>query len=128
MTATRPEDEMLVRALIFDGYVSDPHWVYRWRELEWGARGVAHFYGPEHPASSCRRVMSHILDRLEIEPALRDAWCAMHADELIVHEFRGEWPRSIPREVRRRRVFQVPVRSMWSLGLASEGVERVGTA
>ena len=28
---------MLVRALIFDGYVSDPHWVCRWRHFECAA-------------------------------------------------------------------------------------------
>ena len=58
---------MLVRALNFDGFVQDPHWVYRWRDHVWGAKGVSHSYGPDHPASSCRMVMHHILDRLGVE-------------------------------------------------------------
>jgi len=58
---------MLVRALNFDGFVDDPHWVYRWRDHVWGTKGVSHFYGPDHPASSCRMVMHHILDRLGVE-------------------------------------------------------------
>ena len=58
---------MLVRALNFDGFVDDPHWVERWRDHVWGAKGVSHFYGPDHPASSCRMVMHHILDRLGVE-------------------------------------------------------------
>ena len=71
MTARRSDDATLVRALIFDSYMSDHHWVYRWRQFEWGARGVAHFFGPDPPARSCRRVMQHILDRLEIDSRVR---------------------------------------------------------
>ena len=119
---------MLVRALNFDGFVQEPHWVYRWRDHEWGAKGVSHFYGPDHPTSSCRMVMHHILDRLGVEPGLRDAWCVFHADELIVHEFRGVWPRSMPEAVRTRRVVRVRVAAMWSLGLASKDRDRVETA
>ena len=119
---------MLVRALNFDGFVADPTWVYRWRDQAWGAKGVAHFYGPDHPLGSCRIVMCHILDRLEIEAGLRDAWCAVHADEPVVHEFRGEWPRSMPAAYRHRRVFRVPVRSMWDLGLSAAGSGLVGIA
>ena len=119
---------MLVRALNFDGFVQDPHWVYRWRDYAWGAKGVSHFYGPDHPASSCRMVMSHILDRLAIEPGLRDAWCVFHADELIMHEFQGQWPRSMPDELRTRRVFRVRVEAMWAPGLCPAGRGLVGIA
>lgn len=111
---------MLFRALDFDGFVEDPDWVYRWRDHEWGARGVAHFHGPDGPGATAiasRRVMTHILDRLGIQPELRQAWCASHADELIRHEFRGEWPETTPEEVRGRRAFRVRVRDMWGLRL-----------
>ena len=73
-------------------------------------------------------VMSHILDRLAVEPGLRDAWCAFHADEPIVHEFRGVWPRSMPEEVRTRRVFRVRVEAMWAPGLRPAGRGLVGIA
>ena len=119
---------MLVRAVNFDGFVQDPDWVYRWRDHEWGAKGVAHFYGADHPVGSSRIVMNHILDRLGIEPGLRDAWCGFHADERIVHEFRGHWPRSMPEELRQRRVFEVTVQAMWELGLAPAGRRTVGNA
>jgi hypothetical protein len=119
---------MLVRALTFDGFVADPTWVYRWRDQAWGAKGVAHFHGADHPFNSCRIVMSHILDRLEIEEALRDAWCAEHGDEPVIHEFRGTWPRSIPAAVRERREFRVTVRSMWSLHPLGSAVRLVGIA
>ena len=85
---------MLVRALIFDGFVEDPDWVYRWRDREWGATGIAHFYREDarregEPADRSRAVLEHIPDRLEIRRELRRAWCLSHADDLIVHEFRG---------------------------------------
>jgi hypothetical protein len=111
---------VLFRALDFDGFVEDPDWVYRWRDHEWGARGVAHFQdsdGGAGPGTPSRTVMTHILDRLGIRPALRHAWCACHADEPIHHEFRGEWPPSAPERLRDRRAFQVPVREMWGLRL-----------
>ena len=119
---------MLVRALDFDGLVADPTWVYRWRDHEWGAKGVAHFYGPDHPVGSCRIVMRHILERLGIEPGLRDAWCEFQGDDLVVHEFRGRWPRSMPEAYRDRRVVEVRVREMWTLGLTAEGSGLVGIA
>jgi len=117
---------MLVRALTFDGFIEDPDWVYRWRDHEWGATGVAHFYRdaghgsgglrPGEPVDRSVAVLMHILDRLGIRPELRRAWCISHADEPIIHEFRGVWPRSVSREVRTRRVIPVRVREMWDPG------------
>lgn len=111
---------MLFRALDFDGFVEDPDWVYRWRNHEWGARGVAHFHGPDGGPGrgpQSRAVMTHILDRLGVRPELREAWCASHAEEVIHHEFRGTWPPSAPESVRDRRAFRVRVRDMWGLRL-----------
>ncbi|MEJ2548901.1 MAG: hypothetical protein P8125_13995 [Gemmatimonadota bacterium] len=65
---------------------------------------------------------------LEIEDALRDAWCAEHGDEPVIHEFRGTWPRSIPAAVRERREFRLTVRSMWSLHPLGSAVRLVGIA
>ena len=124
---------MLVRALIFDGFVEDPDWVYRWRDREWGATGIAHFYREDarregEPADRSRAVLEHILDRLEIRPELRRAWCVSHADDLIVHEFRGVWPRSVPERVRDRRVIAIRVREMWELEPLAAGLGRARIA
>ena len=113
---------MLVRALTFDGFVDDPDWVYQWRDHAWGATGVAHFYQDnEHragePADRSRSVLHHILDRLGIRPELRHAWCISHADEVIVHEFRGVWSRSVPERIRDRRVIRVRIAEMWDTGM-----------
>ena len=124
---------MLVRALIFDGFVEDPDWVYRWRDHEWGATGIAHFYREDalrdgKPADRSRAVLHYILDRLQIRPELRRAWCVSHADDLIVHEFRGVWPRSVPERVRDQRVIAVRVREMWEIEPVLAGAGRVGVA
>ncbi len=119
---------MLVRALIFDGFLEDPDWVYRWRDREWGATGVAHFYRTGEPADRSRAVLHYILDRLEIRPELRRAWCVSHADDLIVHEFRGVWPRPVPERVRARRVIPVRVREMWQIDPFMAGAGWVGIA
>ena len=107
---------MLIRALTFDGFVEEPDWVYRWRNKEWGATGVAHYYRVGEPEARSRAVLHHILDRLELRHELRWAWCVSHAEDVIVHEFRGVWPRSVPEQIRARRVISVRVRDMWDLG------------
>ena len=117
---------MQVRALEYEGFVEDADWVYRWKDHAWGAKGVSHFYKPDHPVTPSRIVMDHILDRLEIKPELRNAWCQSHAEELIIQEFQGEWPRSTPQEYRNRRVFRVSIGSMWDHGLYRTFREQVG--
>jgi len=119
------EDAMLVRALEFEGFIENPDWVYRWRDQEWGAKGVSHFYKPDRPVAPSRHVMDHILDRLGIDPEIRDAWCESHADEAIVQEFLGDFPRSTPEAFRNRRVFRVSVGVMWDRGLYRSFREKV---
>ena len=48
-------------------------------------------FRPAEPADRSRAVLHHIMDRLEIRPELRRAWCVAHAEELMMHEFRGLW-------------------------------------
>ena len=117
---------MLVRALEYDGLIEDPDWVYRWNDHEWGAKGVSSFYRPDKIVSPSRLIMDHILDRLGIEPDLRHAWCESHADDVIVQEFKGEWPRSTPEDYRSRRVFRVRLGNMWDHGLHRTFGEQVG--
>ena len=107
---------MLMRALTYEGFIENPDWIYRWRDHEWGANGIAHFIQPGPIVSPMRLVMDHILDRLQIEQDLRDAWCVSHADDVIETEFRGEWSKSIPQDFRKR-VLRPRVGSIWDCGL-----------
>ena len=54
---------MLMRALTYEGFIENPDWIYRWRDHEWGANGIAHFIQPGPIVSPMRLVMGHILDR-----------------------------------------------------------------
>ena len=107
---------MITRALTYDGFIKNPDRVYSWNDHEWGASGVAHFYRPGEIVSPNRLVMDHILDRLGIELELRHAWCDSHAEDVIVNEFRGEWPDSIPKDFRKR-VMRLRVGDIWDHGL-----------
>ena len=114
---------MITRALTYDGFIKNPDWVYIWNDHEWGASGVAHFYRPGEIVSPTRLVLDHILDRLGIELELRHAWCVSHAEDVVVMEFRGEWPASTPPGFRRR-VMRPRIGSMWDHGLYRKPSER----
>jgi hypothetical protein len=106
---------MIMRALTYDGFVEDPEWVYRWRDHEWGATGVGHFCVPGRVVSPTLIALGHVLDRLEIDPDIRDAWCESHAGEVIEMEFRGTWSKSIP-PFMRRRLLRPTIGSIWDFG------------